>query len=433
MLSKSWFPVGVFVILALLCVVVVLSYGTFVHAQDDGGNRQSYGVFRTPMTSAGINIRDRAGNDIARVTNDETTWGLFDHLGSLRIEAAQPHEYGPYGATANGTATYAGHPYDPHQSLYQSLARDYEPSLGRFLGVDSQRQSASPYPYAGGDPVGNVDPTGDIYVPFFIRSGFTEYQSGYARTSFSANSIKSTLNSTDRQRYVYPDHSFFDYVGNRKPGEVFAQTGLRLVRFSDDATEKIHHDDTLYWLVGKEESVFKPLDVAATFDQWRSLRPGIASKIVIIDTSGDEDRSFLIRQALGEANINYKLIRAPYTVEQTSPRTQQVNLFLVGDDTMRRSDFRSHTRGIVASMDTPMRPEPGAVPVSSVVSDTGLLEYDGIEQHYQVPIQREENPYVANAFITQHDPFTPSVTPDEIPAPTSPLFDLTHLTPTMTD
>ena len=61
------------------------------------------------------------------------------------------HEYGPYGTTVVASARnlYAGHPYDPSRGLYETPARDYEPTSGRFLAVDLGRQDASPYVYAG--------------------------------------------------------------------------------------------------------------------------------------------------------------------------------------------------------------------------------------------------------------------------------------------
>ena len=135
-----------------------------------------------------LNIYGPDGQIIAQVARDgqggrEVRHLLADHLGSTRValdadgNVVARFEYGPYGETAaSGTAAadvryrYTGHPYDEPQGLYETPARQYDPTLGRFLSVDPQREDASPYAYAGNNPVGLVDPTGGTPGPFFIVS-----------------------------------------------------------------------------------------------------------------------------------------------------------------------------------------------------------------------------------------------------------------------
>ena len=135
-----------------------------------------------------LNIYGPGGQIIAQVVPDgqggqEVRYLLADHLGSTRVvldgdgNVVARFEYGPHGeTTAAGTAAaevryrYTGHPYDEAQGVYETPGRGYDPTLGRFLSVDPQRQDASPYVYAGNNPVGYVDPTGDIRDPFFVVS-----------------------------------------------------------------------------------------------------------------------------------------------------------------------------------------------------------------------------------------------------------------------
>jgi len=125
-----------------------------------------------------LNIYGPGGQIIAQVVQEgqghqEVRHLLADHLGSTRAardtdgNVLARYEYGPYGeTTASGTAAgevryrYTGHPYDEAQGMYETPARGYDPTLGRFLSVDPQRQDASPYVYAGNNPVGYADPTG---------------------------------------------------------------------------------------------------------------------------------------------------------------------------------------------------------------------------------------------------------------------------------
>ena len=125
-----------------------------------------------------LNIYGPGGQIIAQATRDDqgseaVRHLLADHLGSTRAaldgggNAVARHEYGPYGETATSGAAaaelryrYTGHAYDEEQGVYETPARGYDPTTGRFLSVDPQRQDASPYVYVGNNPVLYKDPTG---------------------------------------------------------------------------------------------------------------------------------------------------------------------------------------------------------------------------------------------------------------------------------
>ncbi len=125
-----------------------------------------------------LNIYGPGGQIIAQVARDDqgsqaVRYLLADHLGSTRAaldadgNVVARYEYAPHGETAlaAGAAAearyrYTGHPYDEEQGLYETPARGYDPTLGRFLSVDPQRQDASPYVYAGNNPVLYKDPNG---------------------------------------------------------------------------------------------------------------------------------------------------------------------------------------------------------------------------------------------------------------------------------
>jgi RHS repeat-associated protein len=102
-----------------------------------------------------------------------------DHLGSvLNSDAAGVlHDYGPFGETLPDWTPvltwdadpvmygYSGRQYDRESGLYYNRARNYSPSLGRWLSKDPLFGSAgadvNPYRFVFNDPAVEIDPSGD--------------------------------------------------------------------------------------------------------------------------------------------------------------------------------------------------------------------------------------------------------------------------------
>ncbi len=107
-------------------------------------------------------------------------WFLYDGHGNVIAEAGEPDQYGnpikgmrnygPWGgSTQSGTLESSlaycgalGHPTDPTGLIYMR-ARYYDPLLGRFISEDPAKDGGNWYAYAGGDPVGMVDPDGQVF------------------------------------------------------------------------------------------------------------------------------------------------------------------------------------------------------------------------------------------------------------------------------
>ncbi len=102
---------------------------------------------------------------------------LKDHLGSTRLVVDEAgtviatFDYLPFGdsqETADGNNSniisyrYTGQEFDPELGLYNYRARFYDPRLGRFYAIDPAGQFASPYLYAGNNPITYIDSTGQI-------------------------------------------------------------------------------------------------------------------------------------------------------------------------------------------------------------------------------------------------------------------------------
>jgi RHS repeat-associated protein len=105
---------------------------------------------------------------------------IYDAFGSVRALADETgtitdsYAYDGFGQVVVRTGTtsndfyYRGEQLDPVTGLYHLRARDYDPSLGRFVSVDSAQgtvvdpRTLNRYTYALNDPVNRIDPSGHV-------------------------------------------------------------------------------------------------------------------------------------------------------------------------------------------------------------------------------------------------------------------------------
>ncbi|MDE2141049.1 MAG: hypothetical protein KGJ84_01385 [Elusimicrobia bacterium] len=68
-------------------------------------------------------------------------------------------------STVGNTFLYTGREFDSETGLYYFRARYYDPNAGSFFQADPNEFSESHY-YANANPLSNIDPTGQITIPF---------------------------------------------------------------------------------------------------------------------------------------------------------------------------------------------------------------------------------------------------------------------------
>jgi RHS repeat-associated protein len=142
-----------------------------VSLERDGNNalirRYIYGDRRISMRSGAAEFYfhyDSLGS-VRNITSSSgaTQWtDTYEPFGSIRTETNAP------GAPAN-LMKFAGEYFDP-TGLYYLRARLYDPTTGRFLGIDPVEPPltdpyTSNYAYAGNRPTVRVDPSGESFEP----------------------------------------------------------------------------------------------------------------------------------------------------------------------------------------------------------------------------------------------------------------------------
>jgi len=140
---------------------------------------------------------------IAMQKNGAVYYVLKDHLGSTRVlvdetgTVAAYYDYAPFGnLMRSGVNTeiyylFTGQEYDAESGLHNFRARLYDSDLGRFYAVDAAGQFASPFLYAGNNPVVYVDPDGEFIIEAIIAfnliyTAYQGYQAGGWGGAFSA-------------------------------------------------------------------------------------------------------------------------------------------------------------------------------------------------------------------------------------------------------
>ena len=305
-----------------------------VAGNDDGARTLNlYGGGMRPMVEERdgvqtLNIYGPGGQIIAQVVQDgqgseEVRYLLTDHLGSTRVvvdaegNAVARYEYAPHGeTTVGGTAgadvpyRYTGHPYDEGQDVYDMPARGYDPTLGRFLSVDPRRQDASPYVYAGNNPVGYVDPTGGGDVPFFVVSGM-ELNAANQGGPLSRSIARGFGLRTDQ--IVYPSNIFnstIDSRGRRLMSSAETRPGFLRGGGRKDKGTEWSLNNKLYWFIGKDEPVTEPNQLADGLEAMRIARPGFAEEIVVVDFTGDANKIGLIMGRLSGQAKSVRFVTA---------------------------------------------------------------------------------------------------------------------------
>jgi len=161
--------------LTLLSVATAASDGTTssVTYLADSSGRPYGGVFASSESTAvafGIVTTDRG--DVRALTDElgaAFAFYAYDAYGNPRdaqtratsLDATTSAEV----AGAN-VLRYAGYAYDAHAGLYYCSARYYDPATASFITKDPAKADGeeSAYQYCGGDPVGKVDPSGEVAV-----------------------------------------------------------------------------------------------------------------------------------------------------------------------------------------------------------------------------------------------------------------------------
>ena len=283
--------------IALASVLALAEHSTFAETTNDA--RIAYGDELLPLVEgSSIQIYGPGGQLITRIRPDGRKFLLTDPLASVRVslddaESSTHYDYTPFGAAREG-ARYAGHPYDARQGIYQTPVRSYDPSAGRFLSLDPQRQGASPYVYAGNNPVGYLDPTGAVETPFFMQTNMPPGSENSTTTSISKlfgapGHMKATDSSSFQSRPDLPE--------SRMKRGLSSIVGVNMKRTMEGnrlrSGDVFERTAEFYWMIGGRQAVTVPDEFKPILARMNDIRRGAATRIIILDFTS---------KGIGEAN-----------------------------------------------------------------------------------------------------------------------------------
>ena len=139
-----------------------------------------------------LNIFGPDGRILAQVVEGQTQYLISDTQGSTRVVVSEMEksdssdppsiiatfDYTPYGETNSSSALkesltpyrYTGQPLNTQLNSYHFPSREYDPTLSRFVSVDSSRYNASVYVYTNNNPINFVDLTGSYPVVLWLTA-----------------------------------------------------------------------------------------------------------------------------------------------------------------------------------------------------------------------------------------------------------------------
>ena len=239
---------------------------------------------------------------------------------------------------------YTGHPWDESQGLYQTPARGYDPTQGRFLSVDPQRQGASPYVYAGNNPVGFLDPTGGGEVPFFVFTGFkTRESSGGRKTSFTADAVASAFGKTSYGNQHALSAAMFNNVGVIEGIDNTSWAEFDPKRYIDRSAVDY---GKMYLLIGNDSGVDIMGHLAQGINAMTRKKPGFAREVTIISFSGDEMGGAYARKLFENAGRKPLLIHAGVETGRYRGGGQRVTKFTSGSVEYSPSEFVAYVHDL---------------------------------------------------------------------------------------
>jgi RHS repeat-associated protein len=168
------------------------------------------------------------GNDLISQDRDEGRFYYHsDGLGSTRVltdssgASTDSYDYEAFGSLLSQAGAtpndylFTGEQYDPYLGQYYLRARYYDPAMGRFTSLDSfdgfeqEPVTLHKYLYGNGDPVNNIDPSGEFSISHVMAGVLI----GAGVLYFGFDFVAFALPSRDSRTEVYLD---FDRM--RTPG-----------------------------------------------------------------------------------------------------------------------------------------------------------------------------------------------------------------------
>ena len=226
--------------------------------------------------------------------------------------------------------------------MYLTPGRIYDASLGRFLSLDPQREDASPYVYAGNNPIDFLDPSGSGKYPFYVFAGFETRQPGTKKMSFNADAVASIFGRNSSSQNAISGEMF---------NAIYDSQGVAVSSPAESHPHKYVNNkwvdyEKMYLLIGDDVDAEQMGRLAQGINALEGERPEFARKVTILNFSGKEETGEHVRKLFEPTGRKPLLVHAGLETTTYGSGGRRAVSFTSGSVEYRPPEFVEYIHGL---------------------------------------------------------------------------------------
>ena len=208
--------------------------------------------------------------------------------------------------------------------------------------MDPQREDASPYVYAGNNPIDFLDPSGGGKYPFYVFTGFETRQPGTKKMSSSADAVASKFGRNSSSQNSISGE-MFNATYDSQGAATFSPAESHPRRYTNNKSVDY---EKMYLLIGDDVDADQMGRLAQGINALEGERPGVARKVTILNFSGKEETGEYVRRLFEPTGRKPLLIHAGLETTTHGTGGRRVVSFTSGSVAYRPPAFVEYVHGL---------------------------------------------------------------------------------------